>query len=52
MKMGSEVIRQQLEDLFKQMLLVFAKESTALKQLSGKSCGDPKRLKFNIFYFN
>lgn len=39
--MGSEVVRQQLDDIFKQMLLVFAKESTALKQISGKTCGRP-----------
>lgn len=37
--MGSDVVRQQLDDIFKQMLLVFAKESTALKQISGKRCG-------------
>lgn len=37
--MANEVVRQRLEDLLKQMLLVFAKESTALKTLSGKQCG-------------
>lgn len=44
MRMGSEVVRQQLEDIFKQMLLVFATESTAIKQVSGEKCGIVLRL--------
>lgn len=39
-----ELLYRRLESILKQMLLVLAKESVALNTISGKNCGNSKKI--------